>query len=671
MNLDPQSLERAVLLVERISLNVEKITRAMGEVAEEVDDVLDTADEGLEDLTRQVYDVRYEVDEMFRWIEQRALPRHEFGLLGPFFGADAMDRMLEMADRKMKRWADEMRRHMEARGPLSSLGKMSGLSSVMGGMGALRSQLFAGMPFGVGGLLGMALWGASREEYFAAASRRALFTLQAVGGAGQKQLGLLTGQARSFYRSFGEEGLELLRATAGAFAELSVGEEMFDRAGVSAKGFMRNVLGVATAVDLMNAAAPGTTARFIGETMQNMGVGAREASDQVFRMAAALREAKLNYSSFAAGIVQANSALRMQNQSLDDTTRLFNGLRKRFEMQGMSPQRAAAMALSGVQAATQAISGLPPGLLGVLGQRMKARGAAGFAELGDPVALLQRMKEGLAGKGGAFASSVFEELRSLSSKAVGTGGSMGDRRGRQTFFLESLGMGFEAARAIVDGEKATEALLSPAERSAKFAGDLNAAFAVYARNQSQFERDMRTMQDTLAQIGSDILTWLTASGTMLIEEVKNLPLRFKALTTGVTTKEQAKLDTLDAFTLGVKRIQDQSLSATAEKLGQIVDIAKGSALRATAGRLGDTQRLLENYRTAAAQAEQGRTMVGAGMGTGGGRIPIAAGSGDEAAHLEAAAMHASEQAKHLDAAARARKKPMPVRRMERPVSPAR
>ena len=670
-DMDPRELERAVLLVERISLNIEKITRALGEVSGEVDQVIDNVDDAAEASKKQIKGVRYEVEEMFKWMEERALPRTDIlNLPIPKFlglGKD-LDQALEMADRKMKRWGDEMRRHLtSARGPFSLAGSATGLTSIGSGLGALKSQMFAGMPGGVGGLLGMALWGAKREEEFNAASRRAIFTLQSTGGIAQKTAHGLTGEIRSMYQAWGSMGEEI-EGTLSAFAEFSIAEEAFKRASVSAKGFQQNITGIATAVDLMNAAQPGTTARLIGETMLNSASSIQDASDQVFRLAAGLREAKLNYGQFAAGIVQATSALRIQNQSLDDTSRLFHSLQKRFEEQGMSKQRAAAMALSGVQAATGAIGGLPQGLQGFIAQRLASKGVEGFAGMKDPFALMIKMQEGLT-KGGAFASPVFAELRKVAEKAAGTQGTAQERRLRQIGTLQSLGVqDFEAARAIIDGKDATEQLLTPAQKSAKFTEDLNKAFATRAGQQSGYERDMRILNDEMAQIGGDILTVLTTGFFSLREEVKVVGIRFReAFGLPISEQGRKQIRALDKLENKLADTQGDAINDMGRHFQRIAATVEGSAARATVGRLGSVARALTTYQ------EESTGIVPTAIKHHEGKFKAAryaTGGGDEADHNEAAADALRDAADQLDAGAAVnRKKNRPPKRTAPPTAP--
>lgn len=646
--IDLALMEAVVRGIERISRSVDQLAKSARNAG---DDIRDEIDESTDVASERTSVALREVDRLF----------------------DTYKDQIKEAESEYRRFFDFIKRQSQATGMVGAAGGMLGMTGPQGigaGLRNLKSQLFQGMPFGIGGLIGLMLWGAKREEEFAAAARRVVFQLQAVGETGREQVGLVTAQVRQMYHLWESMGEEL-EATLAGFAQFSVGAEAFEAASVSAGKLHKNIASVATAVDLLNAAQPGTTARLIGETMMNTGVSAREASDQVFALAGALREAKLNYSLFGAGIVQATSALRIQNQSLEDTAKLFMGLQKRFEMQGMSRQRAAQMAMTGVQAATQAIGGLPQGLQGVIAQRLAAQGAEGFSGMKDPFALMVKMQEGLS-KGGPFASMVFGELRKVAEKAAGTSGTSDERRLRQIGTLQALGIpSFEAARAIIDGKDATEQLLTTEKRMAKFQEDLLTSFNTYSNRQSVFERDMRILQDSLAQIGGDILTLLTTSSVLLIENVAALPLRFKKILPGwmgggeLSRPERAKLQALDRFALGLVTVQQNALGGIVEKFDKIRGVIEGSGTRATVGRVKDIGRLMRDYE----RAQEG--------------IPhepkratfkqqrfVPKDSEDAATHLEAMAAHNEEAARHGRAAADiARKKQHPKQRLEPATAP--
>lgn len=650
--IDLALMESVVRGIERISRSVDQLAKTARDTGT---DVRDEIDESMDVASDRTQGALREIDKLF----------------------DTYKDQIKEAESEYRRFFDFIKRQSQATGMVGAAGGMLGMTGPQGigaGVKNLKSQLFQGMPFGMGGLLGMALWGAKREEEFAAAARRAVFQLQAVGETGKGQVGLVTAQVRQMYQLWGSMGEEL-EASLASFAQFSVGAEAFERASVSAGKLHKNIVSVATAVDLMNAAQPGTTARLIGETMMNTGVSAKEASDQVFALAGALREAKLNYSLFGAGIVQATSALRIQNQSLEDTSKLFMGLQKRFEMQGMSRQRAAQMAMTGVQAATQAIGGLPQGLQGVIAQRLAAQGAEGFSGMKDPFALMVKMQEGLS-KGGPFASMVFGELRKVAEKAAGTSGTADERRMRQIGTLQALGIpSFEAARAIIDGKDATEQLLTTEERAAKFQEDLSKSFSTYSNRQSAFERDMRILQDTLAQIGGDILTFLTASSMLLIENIVALPLRFKEILPemfggGELSKpERARLQALDRLSVGLGGVQEKALGGIVDKFGKIGSVVEGSATRATVGRVKDIGRLMSDYERAK-QDEEGGVSRGPSRASFKTTRLVPKGSDEAAAHLEAMATHNEEAAKHGRAAAEiTRKKAQPKQKKEPSASP--
>jgi len=653
MDMDPRQLEYAVKLVEQLSRNVDRLAQLGGRVAQQlgtsIEDIVDHVDELRDEIDDASDESERRVVDTFKEIERRYEDFHRYSTTRIHLFGSEWEKTLDRLEKKWQEYGREVQRQMTraAGSAMGAAGSATGLTSVAGGLASFKSQLFAGMPFGIGGLLGLALWGLKREEEFNAAARRSVFQLQAAGGVARDYVPELTAQIRTMYEAWGSMGEEI-EATLAGFAQFSIAEEAFTSTGLAAEGFMQNITGIATAVDLMNAAAPGTTAKLIGETMLNASVSVEEAANQVFSLAGALREAKLNYGQFGAGIVQATSALRIQNQSLEDTSKLFLSLQKRFELQGMSRQRAAQMAMTGVQAATQAIGGLPQGLQGVIAQRLAAQGAEGFSGMKDPFALMVKMQEGLS-KGGPFASMVFGELRKVAEKAAGTSGTGEERRMRQIGTLQALGIpSFEAARAIIDGKDATEKLLTPAEENAKFTKDLFKSFEEYSKRQSTFERDMRILQDTLAQIGGDILTVLSSELSVLVEHFKMFPTvmkdmlhtkTFGVMGTKMGDQDIQRLMALGEFSNRVTDIQLDAFIAMGPKFSKIVETMKESTGRATTGRVSSLAGAFEAYERRAQELppeafwppDKTREMIKKL------NEPVAATSDDAADELEAAA----------------------------------
>jgi hypothetical protein len=500
----------------------------------------------------------------------------------------------------------------QARGPMGSTGRALGMTpgpggaGLIGGIKNLKSQMFGQMPFGMGGLLGMALWGAKREEEFAAAGRRAAYQLQAVGDVGSENIGKLTGQIRTMYQFWGSMGEEVT-ATLSSFAQFSIAGEAFESASVHAKGFMNNIAGTATAMDLLHAAQPGTTARLIGETMMSASVSTKEAADQVVRLGAHLRELGLNYGQFAAGIVQANSALRTQNQSLDDTRAVFEKVRQGLIARGVGGQRAGQMAMERVQAAAGAMTSMPQGLQALVAQKLSEQGAAGYEGIQDPFALMTRFRLGLEQGGDTgFMSQGFEILRGLAEQAAGDQGTTDEQRLRQIGALARMGgMSEQAAAAIIDGANASEELLDPTTRMASYTKDLNSAFGTYSSRQSAYERAMRQLQDELAQIGGEMLTVLTVGFYTMVEQLKALPLRLRStglIGAALSDPEKEQLRALDALSAKMGDVQIGAAEGIMGHMERIQAIAESTTETAGMRRVRGATEALKRYRTASKRA---------------------------------------------------------------------
>jgi hypothetical protein len=603
-DIDVTQLDYVTGLIERISQNLEALAAKYADVTGTISRETKRVAEEVSTTERKKFD---EIDQMYQVFENRNIKRiHLFG--------DEWEKTLDRLEKRWQEYGREVQRHMtQARGPLGGAGRMMGLTpgpggaGVMGGLKNLKSQMFGQMPFGMGGLLGMALWGAKREEEFAAAGRRAAYQLQAVGDVGSENISRVTGQVRAMYRGWGSMGEEIT-ATLSSFAQFSIAGEAFESASVHAKGFMDNIAGTATAMDLLHAAQPGTTARLIGETMMSASVSTKEAADQVVRLGAHLRELGLNYGQFAAGIVQANSALRTQNQSLDDTRAVFEKVRQGLIARGVGGQRAGQMAMERVQAAAGAMTSMPQGLQALVAQKLSEQGAAGYEGIQDPFALMTRFRLGLEQGGDTgFMSQGFEILRGLAEQAAGDQGTTDEQRLRQIGALARMGgMSEQAAAAIIDGANASEELLDPATRTATYTKDLNSAFGTYASRQSAYERDMRVMQDEMAQAGADILTLIMTIGFQIIEFLKTLPLRLQQVMPGaadLTPEEQAQLDYLDKALLQITEAQKDALGSALGHFGNVGKVMTDTVHNEANKRMKDVQAAIAEYYTAERKAE--------------------------------------------------------------------
>lgn len=541
--LDLAMMEAVVRAVDKISKSVEKLAGQVEKTGKESKEGLDEAIEQNERLDKAMLEV------------ERRFKRHS-----------------EEVEAQEKYWArlklsikDAAAEYAKFKG-LGDTGIKNALGAISGGdiVGAGK-QMLAALPFGVGGLLGFALWGKSRDLEFVAAARRSLYVMQQVGGVASGHLGAITQQVRQMYREWGSMGQEL-EASLSAAAQFNIAEGAFAKTGIAVKGMSDNVLNLTTRMDLLTGSQPGTTMKLVGETAMASGASVEVAARQVARLGASIRQAGLNYTQFAQGIVQATSALRTQNQSLADTQKVFEQLRGGFIAHGVAPARAAQMALEGVQQAGGALAGMPQGLQGLVAQRMARQGVEGFAGVTDPFALLTRFRLGQEGGGDRnFMSQSFRAIKDIIVERIPAKAG----EDPQTTELRRIGalarvggMSEAAARAILRGADATQLLLSPAERTANFTKDLKDAFATRAATQSEFERLSRVAQDDLAEIASSLLTMIVVGVSNMHTTLRALPLLLKAtfgsaLGLSLSNREQRVLGLVTQQNKGLFDAQDR------------------------------------------------------------------------------------------------------------------
>lgn len=554
MDIDPQDAERVVEAVERISYVVEHIGRRIEAIAGDVKETEKTVDEatkkaekGTEKVRKGVYGIKYEVDRIYRDAAERDLPRI-------MFGGQKLDRALEEANARFKRWQNELARQFEARGAFfGGTEKALGIKSALGGARNLIGQLTSGMPFG--GLLGFMLWGGLKDEMFRASAARAVYHIRALGGEGQKQLGLVQTQMRAFYSEFGDEGMQMVDAAIKGFTEFGVtGAQQIQSAGVAVKGFGSSIRDVSIALDALTESPWGTVSKLIGQTMESTGASIKEASDDVLEMTARIRSLHLSYGTYSAGLTQATSALRLHNQSLGDTTTLFERLYSKLRGRGIGEQKAGQMALDRITAGAGAVSGLPEGLQALLAQGFASRGQFGYGGMTDPFALLTRFRLGEEGPGTqGFMSATFADLKKRAYDMAGPEGDSETRRLRAIGALSRVGnMSEQAAAAIVDSSGDTSKILGlmkpAAEATRDLLADLNKAFGAYSDRQDGFEQFMRKMQTELAAIGSALLSVASGLFTQVTNFFRILPLMLKDIIPGAGELTEVEKDAMGKYT---------------------------------------------------------------------------------------------------------------------------
>jgi hypothetical protein len=573
--LDPDRLERGLRALEAIA-------HAMTEVDREADAVVKRAKDfrsSVQGLDTGVVRFKQVVDKTITELGSRY---HYFVRVEFLQGTeDALNR----AQARWKAYGEEVQRHLtQARGALGAAGGATGLSSAFGGMKSAVGGIMGNLPFGIGGVLGLILYGRKRSEEFDAAAIKITRIMDQVG-AGGRAADAVRSRVVAMHAAFGSMGEEL-GTVIDQFREFGMGAEIFDKTQHSAGALGKDLVGVVTALEMANRMQPGTIAKEIGEVFE-AGAGQREQLlDDFMGLDRIAQQTHVSVERLMNSMTQGAVSLRVQRQGVGDLSsayvKLFNAL-STGAMQGAAPQAVGAAAMRGVQAAAAGIGGLSEGLMAELSRRMGGpEGVAGIIS----------MQKGARGQG-KFAGRVFEQLGSLAREVTG-----GGTPEEQIFALQKIApsLGFEGARAVVDMMSGGATLKDVQETLKDPSTKLLEAFKHRSREESAWEKVQRQILVHMAQMGSSMLS-ITMAGFDAV--VKALGFAIPGL--GISSSDVGKsFRTLDKITgdegLKIAGALQGIVKATGAGVGIAIpdfiqDAAarkrerdKASADRATAGR---------------------------------------------------------------------------------------
>jgi hypothetical protein len=517
--LDPIRLDQTLTAIERITHSVERLT---GFVVEGVD-------EAGEHIVRETREVKRTVERAMDDIDRIYERFHRENIFRINLGGEEWEKSLDRVERKYKQVFEEINRHMiQARGATGAAGDFMGLSGSRGAFNTVHTGfrgLMSQMP--MGGLLGLVLYGMKREQAWAAEGHAVARMFSSVGEVGRrtsKDMANLVAQLEST----AWDG-ESIAAIANAFSQFGVSaEQALTKSSLSAKFFGDNVFRVSYAFDTMTKAAHGTTGGAIAQAVQATGLEISDVATQVFRLGATLRETGANYQQFVAGILQAQSALRVQRQGIEDLTESYVRLREGLaqsqfggsfaSLSKSQRQAVSGFTLAGMQGAAQGAGGMPEGLAGFVAQRIAGRSGQSFGAVDAIVAL----QEGRVGQQNAQFGQVVRELGLIAKE-------IGGSREEQIFSLMKINpsLGFEGARAVVDINKQIEKdldaglTIDEAMRSAQ--EELNKAFKTRDQEQSEWERVTRKILFEMARLGGHLLIVIVNGLSMVVDAIMAVP----------------------------------------------------------------------------------------------------------------------------------------------------
>lgn len=515
MEVTEQSLLRIEQLVGEIAADVDRFTgKFVDKFSEGTRVVRDDVRKTKEEIKRS----GDEVDQMFDRIQRQQRIRLALA-------TKDVDKLFETWDMRQRQTFQEFERHMiQARHGIGTMGEaigMSGAKGIYAGASKMLSSVTSSASAGgFGGIIGLVLFGMKKEAEWAATGTRIARQFAQVGDVASESTRKAAADFVRFQYAWGASEGELAALT-GGFAEFGISSSSaMRRSGMDVKGFGNTVMDAAFAMDQLYKAGAGTNAKNIGSVMTSAGEDIRSATQDVVLLNSELRNLGVNVPQVSAQFIQMQAAMRMQRQGIDDLRRSFFALRGGLGegmLRGMEPQHISAMAVSGLQAAQRAVSGLSDGLAAVIGESISGGSLTG-------IDAIMAMRQGFAGKGGEHFGQASLALGRMAQS------SLGGTRDEQIFGLSKLlGGDLEAARAIMTMTESMQRGFGSQEeenRAMKAATEeLNMVFKQRAAEASPWEQAMLRVTTHMAQIAAGSLSFLgvMAAGIRFLVAVGGKP----------------------------------------------------------------------------------------------------------------------------------------------------
>jgi hypothetical protein len=438
------------------------------------------------------------------------------------------------------KWLADMKRKGGLRGALAE-GMPQQLTGLQTGVQKFKQSLLSELPFG--GLIGMALLGAKREQEVFATGARAARLFQQTGDVASRQMARVGNDIRRLGVMLGKgpDGLAgEFNAAAAAFAQggVDIQEVLETKIDRPIRGSRGSILETSIAIDSLFKQAAGTAARQMTAMIRDFNLDAKTSADVVAAIGFSARDSGTSVQSFTESVMRSATALRTQRVDITEVASAQLKFQQILE-QGMPGTRAefrAGYAERAIGQVTQGLANMNVGLTAVLGERVSRT-------MGEPVTGLQAyylMREGLGGKGqlseeeqGYFAQSL-KELGALAAEG-------GRTEEEQRFFLERMGFGFEGAKAIqsmsAELEKTGGDQVEMQKVVAAHSEELRDAFKDRAAEQTDLLKSLVKMQDGVARLSAGILGALITGFQGMIHGIRQIVI---ALTGTETEKAAAK-----------------------------------------------------------------------------------------------------------------------------------
>lgn len=394
---------------------------------------------------------------------------------------------------RIKRSAEEMQVASGGRGMATAAHALTGQASMQGAMQEMAGGLGSLAPTaGIGGLIGMMMYGKIKDEDFRAIGETAGQAFDQISGHTQK----FSGQMRDLTRIMSVSGMaakEDLVSVSRAFAQTGVtsNEAMKSVKGLSTE-FGNNLVVASLAADKALELPAGSFARLSGTLSKDFNVSIDKAFIGLARLAQGAKEAGINAAEFMQQTMEAASSLRLLHANALSVGEVQLGLKGTMAGRGFNNAYSGQYAAAGMSSVTGAVAGLGDGLASIIGQKL------GF---GTGIEALYAMKtgSGASARGGAELDliNVMKEM-----KDVLPGGSRAEKAFAAT---KMFGVDYAGADAIID---AIEESAKPNADISQVNRLLHGAMVSESEKSNRIMQAVEQIKDVIAQVSSGLLSMI-------------------------------------------------------------------------------------------------------------------------------------------------------------------
>ena len=372
------------------------------------------------------------------------------------------------------------------------------------------TSLIPGSDGGIGGILGLMLFGKAREMEYAAAGQAAAQQFDQVGGNFENLARKMAGHIRALSVASIATKEDFVAMNA-AFASGSMNsKELYDKPveGFKGVGGANNLAAVTLGLDKHLELAGGSMGKMSAIMHSQFNMSAKESIMLLSDMVDKSEKLHVNQVQMAQSTLEASSAFKLMGVSVKDISNFQVGLTdhmiKRFGGEGHEGA-GQAYAQQGVASAARGIAGLDVGMSAYLGEKLKfGSGLDAYVAMKDPLA---KNRNGTDNKD-IFSKSIVEMAKLARENS-------GDEAEQLYFLQKTMGVDIPGARAVLEGAddaaahggKMSEGKMAAAQKGLETEG----------QKLSAIENYLKEIRNAFAELGVSLIEIITGGFKALIQ----------------------------------------------------------------------------------------------------------------------------------------------------------